>query len=417
MPIRYLNGILRSSYKALCPLPIIALSANALAEANFGSPDAVENTIQENTRPKQSWRESLASEKNLTFGLDYQVLALSASDPTQGGEDSATSGVARFYGTWNFNGADQSDFGSVTWKVEHRHAYTDLSPKELSFLGDGLGYAGMIGPAYSDQGARLTNLYWKKKVSNGQGTLMMGYLDTTDYVDVYALASPWNGFVNLAFSTGGGTIGLPDDGILGAAFGHMLNENFYVVTGIADGKGKSDEPLEGFDTLFSDGKLFTTFELGWTASQEQIYTDNIHITAWHLDGGTQHNLTNSDGGQGVNFSASYFANTQLMPFIRGGLSEGDVALYDKSLTVGIGYFGLAREKNNLGFAVNWSEVNDNLENAYGVDDSTQFTSELYYNMHINDFFQITPDIQYLKDPAFSSEPSSWVFGLRARLYL
>ncbi|MCK8044374.1 carbohydrate porin [Shewanella sp. 1CM18E] len=412
-----MSGSLGTNSWAYYFLSALFFSSYVSANANFGGPDAVENTIKDNKREKQSWRENLASDHKLTFGLDYQALGLSASDPTEGGEDKAAAGVVRFYGSWGLTGTESANTGSLVWKVEHRHAYTELSPKEFSFIGDGLGYAGMIGPAYSDQGARLTNLYWKQKVSSGQGTLMVGYLDTTDYVDVYALASPWNGFTNLAFSTGGGAIGLPDDGILGVAFGHMLNENFYAVAGIADGKGKSDDPLEGFDNLFNDSKLFTTLELGWTASKEEIYTDNFHVTAWHLDGGTQHNLTNTDGGKGINFSFSYFANPQIMPFVRGGISQGDVALYDKSLTVGLGYFGLAGENNNLGFAVNWSNVNDNLEHAYGVGESTQLTTELYYNVQLNDIIQITPDLQYIKDPAFSSESSSWVIGLRARFYI
>ena len=349
--------------------------------------------------------------------MDYQALGLTASDPQSGGEDTASAGVARFYGSWNLVGLESGNTGGLVWKVEHRHAYSDLSPKEFSFIGNGLGYAGMIGPAYSDQGARLTNLYWKQKLNGGKTSFMVGFLDTTDYVDTYALASPWTGFTNLAFSTGGGSIGLPDDGILGLAAGHMLTDNFYMVAGVADGKGRSDEPFDGFDTLFNDHKLFTTFELGWTASQDQIYTDNVHLTAWHLDGDTQHNLTNKDSGQGINFSASYFATEQLMPFVRGGFSEGDVALYDRSLTVGIGYFGLGKPTNNLGFAVNWSHVNDNLEHAYGVDDSEQFTAELYYNMQLNDYIQITPDIQYIKDPAFSNKSSTWVLGLRARIFI
>ncbi|MBW3697751.1 porin [Vibrio sp. T187] len=403
--------------KVLYSLLLPTISFGAFADTNFGGPDAVDNTIADNARQKQTWRESLASQQNLTFGLDYQILGLTATDPTSGGDEEASAGVARFYGSWNLIGLESGNTGGLVWKVEHRHSYSDLSPKEFAFIGNGLGYAGMIGPAYSDQGGRLTNLYWKQKLNGGKTSFMVGYLDTTDYVDTYALASPWTGFTNLAFSTGGGAIGLPDDGILGLAAGHMLNNNFYIVAGVADGKGKSDEPGDGFDTLFNDHKLFTTFEFGWTASLEQIYTDNIHVTAWHLDGGTQHNLTNTDSGQGINFSASYFASPQLMPFLRGGFSEGDVALYDKSISAGIGYFGLAGEGNNLGFALNWSEVNENLSDAYGVGNSTQVTSEIYYNMALNNFIQVTPDIQYIKDPAFSTESSTWVFGIRARIFI
>jgi porin len=401
----------------LLPLSTLSACFYALAETNFGGPDTVDNTIAENNRPKQSWRESLASEHNLTFGADYQVLGLKATQPTSGGDDAASAGVARFYGSWNLIGLDSGNVGGLTWKVEHRHGFSDLSPKEFSFIGNGLGYAGMIGPAYSDQGSRLTNLYWKQKLNGGKTSFMVGFLDTTDYVDTYALASPWTGFTNLAFSTGGGAIGLPDDGILGVAVGHMITENYYVVAGLADGKGQSSDPFDGFNTLFNDHKLFKTLELGWTASQNQIYTDNIHITAWQLDGGTQHNLTNQDSGQGINFSASTFVSEQLMPFVRGGFSSGDVALYDKSISAGLGYFGLLSSANTLGVAINWSEVNENLSSAYGVGRSRQTTAEIYYNWSVNDFIQITPDIQYIKDPAFSTQSSTWVFGVRARVYL
>jgi len=401
----------------------------ASASANFGSPDSVDNTLNENTREKKSWRENLQQNYNLTFGLDYQALGLNASEPVQGGEDKASSGVARFYGSWNLTGLESGNTGGIVWKVEHRHAYGDMTPKEFAFqgnftgAGNGIGYGGMIAPAFSDQGTRLTNLYWKQKLNNGDTSFMVGYLDTTDYVDVYALASPWNGFTNLAFSTGAGAIGLPDDGILGLAVGHMLTDNFYTIAGIADGKGKSDKPSDGFDTLFNDHKLFTTFELGWTASKEQIYTDNIHVTFWHLDSGTQHSLVNGESGQGVNFSASFMATPQIMPFLRGGFSEGDVALYEQSITAGVGYFGLGSARNNLGFAMNWSKVNEDFSNVMkginSVSDSSrsQVTSELYYKMALGEFVEITPNIQYIKDPAFSNEYRTWVAGLRARIII
>ncbi|WP_122032377.1 carbohydrate porin [Aliivibrio sp. EL58] len=410
-------------------IAVALFSSSLLASANFGSPDTVDNTLAENTRQKKSWRENLAEQHNLTFGLDYQMLGLSASDPVSGGEDKASSGVARFYGSWNLVGLETGNTGGVVWKVEHRHGYSDMTPKELAFqgnftgAGNGIGYGGMIGPAYSDQGTRLTNLYWKQKLNNGNTSFMVGYLDTTDYVDVYALASPWNGFTNLAFSTGAGAIGLPDDGILGFAVGHMITDNVYTIAGVADGKGKSDEPLEGFDTLFNDHRLFTTLELGWTASKEQIYTDNIHLTFWHLDSGTQHSLVDGGSGQGVNFSASFMATSQIMPFIRGGFSEGDVALYDKSVTAGLGYFGLGNAKNNLGFAFNWSEVNNDFSNVMksinSVADSSdsQLTSELYYKMALGEFVELTPNLQYIKDPAFSNEDSTWVAGIRARIII
>jgi len=394
---------------------------------DFSGPDSVENTISENTRQKQSWRESLAAD-GFTFGADYFALGVTSPDGKKGNSVDASSGVARLYGSWNLLGKDTNNSGSLVWKVEHRHSYSDTAPKEFAWLGaDQIGYAGMIAPAYSDQGFRVTDLNWKQKFNDGKGSLIVGWQDVTNYVDTYALASPWSGFTNLAFSTGAGVMGLPDDGILALSVGHMIGENFYVVGGVADAKGKSDDIFEGFDTLFNDTTLFTTLEFGWTASQEQIYTDNFHVTLWHMDEGSRHSLSStvlSDGtviggesGQGVNFSWSQFITPQIMPFVRGGFSEGDVALYDKSLSVGLGYFGLGSPKNNLGVAINWSETNSDTLQTYLGAEKNQSAFELYYNMQLTDYLQITPDIQYINNPAFSNESSAWVVGIRARVFI
>ncbi|MCZ8502608.1 carbohydrate porin [Vibrio lentus] len=394
----------------------------AVYSANFEGPDSVENTIAQQKDQQLNWREKLAAD-GVTFGADYFALGLTSGDGVGGDSVDASSGVARLYGSWHLLGNGTQNSGSLVWKVEHRHAYGNTSPKEFGFIGsDQIGYVGLIAPAFSDQGFRVTDLNWKQKINDGKGTIIVGWQDVTNYADVYALASPWSGFTNLAFSTGSGAMGLPDDGVLALSAGHMLGENFYVVGGIADANGQSDDIFDGFDTAFgSDASYFTTLELGWTASQEQIYTDNFHVTFWDFGDDTRHsNSLAMEGGSGVNFSWSQFMTPQVMPFVRGGFSEGDVALYDKSISVGMGYFGLGKPTNNLGVAVNWAEVNgDSFEaDAKAISGGTeQWTAEIYYNMQFGDHLQVTPDIQYIKDPAFSSESSAWVFGIRARVFI
>nr|WP_102487131.1 carbohydrate porin [Vibrio lentus]PMH95753.1 porin [Vibrio lentus] len=394
----------------------------AVYSANFEGPDSVENTIAQQKDQQLNWREKLAAD-GFTFGADYFALGLTSGDGVGGDSVDASSGVARLYGSWHLLGNGTQNSGSLVWKVEHRHAYGNTSPKEFGFIGsDQIGYVGLIAPAFSDQGFRVTDLNWKQKINDGKGTIIVGWQDVTNYADVYALASPWSGFTNLAFSTGSGAMGLPDDGVLALSAGHMLGENFYVVGGIADANGQSDDIFDGFDTAFgSDASYFTTLELGWTASQEQIYTDNFHVTFWDFGDDTRHsNSLATEGGSGVNFSWSQFMTPQVMPFVRGGFSEGDVALYDKSISVGMGYFGLGKPTNNLGVALNWAEVNgDSFEaDAKAISGGTeQWTAEIYYNMQFGDHLQVTPDIQYIKDPALSSESSAWVFGIRARVFI
>ncbi|MEZ8723947.1 carbohydrate porin [Vibrio pomeroyi] len=412
----------RLSKVSMAVMVLATSMSTAVYSANFEGPDSVENTISKQKVQQLDWREKLAAD-GFTFGADYFALGLTSGDGVGGDSVNASSGVARLYGSWHLLGNGTENSGSLVWKVEHRHAYGNTSPKEFGFIGsDQIGYVGLIAPAFSDQGFRVTDLNWKQKINDGKGTIVVGWQDVTNYADVYALASPWSGFTNLAFSTGSGAMGLPDDGVLALSAGHMLGENFYVVGGIADAKGKSDDIFDGFDTAFgSDASYFTTFELGWTASQEQIYTDNFHVTFWDFGDDTRHNLAypdpnNTDGGRGINFSWSQFLTPQVMPFVRGGVSEGQVALYDKSLSVGFGYFGLGQPTNNLGVAVNWSELNEEILQPAANSDE-QWTAEIYYNMQFGDHLQVTPDIQYIKDPAFSNESSAWVFGIRARVFI
>ncbi|MFB9227450.1 carbohydrate porin [Vibrio lentus] len=412
----------RLSKVSMAVMVAVTSLSPAVYSANFEGPDSVENTIAQQKDQQLNWREKLAAD-GFTFGADYFALGLTSGDGVGGDSVDASSGVARLYGSWHLLGNGTQNSGSLVWKVEHRHAYGNTSPKEFGFIGsDQIGYVGLIAPAFSDQGFRVTDLNWKKKINDGKGTIIVGWQDVTNYADVYALASPWSGFTNLAFSTGSGAMGLPDDGVLALSAGHMLGENFYVVGGIADANGQSDDIFDGFDTAFgSDASYFTTLELGWTASQEQIYTDNFHVTFWDFGDDTRHsNSLATEGGSGVNFSWSQFMTPQVMPFVRGGFSEGDVALYDKSISVGMGYFGLGKPTNNLGVALNWAEVNgDSFEaDAKAISGGTeQWTAEIYYNMQFGEHLQVTPDIQYIKDPAFSSESSAWVFGIRARVFI
>ena len=38
-------------------------------------------------------------------------------------------------------------------------------------------------------------------------------------------------------------------------------------------------------------------------------------------------------------------------------------------------------------------------------------------MALGEFVELTPNLQYIKDPAFSNEDSTWVAGIRARIII
>ena len=351
------------------------------------------------------WKSTVREKHGLNFTLDYTAGFLGATN-TMGAEDSFMGGAARFFGTWDLVGRDSGNTGSFVFKIEHRHGYSDLPP---SATASQIGYVGLILPVLSDIKTRLTNLYWKQNLKQGNVEIIAGMIDTTDWVDVYALASPWNGFFNFAMATGGASIPVPDDAALGMYINAMLTDQFYVIGGFADSNADSTDPFEGFDTFFNDREYFKTLELGKVTSRDRFYLDNTHVTFWHAD---EREAAGVASGWGVNFSYSKSFDEKWMPFVRGGYADDGGTLLQKTLSAGLGYHW-GGNNSLLGLGFNWGQPN---EDTFGPGLDDQYTVELFSRLQVFRNLQITPDIQYIRNPARNPDANhSWVFGLRARL--
>lgn len=334
-----------------------------------------------------SWKDKLAK-TGFKFSLDYLSLG-QWSDATLG-EGDAGGGIVRLYGNWQ-----ATERGSLTFKIENRHAYGAVAPQ---FLGLDGGALSITGTAFNDNGAMLTNLFWTQRAENGAWTLQVGQIDVTDFVDIYGLVSPYSAFQNLAFNTNP-TINAPNPG-LGIAGGLRLSDRFYMIGSVADANADPSSP--GFD-VFRDGDLFKSLEIGYTSGLDRIYFDNVHLTLWHADAA-------SDGSRaedyGASFSAAWFFENTWMPFLRAGWAKGTAALYDRSVSAGIGYFG--RNTDLAGLGVNWAE-------GRGIPGS-QTTIEAFYRFSISPGLQITPSLQYISGPLLDpSQDSITLLGLRARI--
>lgn len=334
-----------------------------------------------------AWKDTLA-EKGFKFNLDY--ISLGQWSNANIGEGKASGGMARFYGTWQ-----ATQLGSLTFKIENRHAYGAVAPQ---FFGFDSGALSITGTAFNDNGTLLTNLFWTQRAADGAWTLQVGQIDVTDFTDVYGLVSPYTAFQNLAFNTNP-TINAPNPG-LGIAGGVKLGENFYMVGSLADANADPSQPDA---KVFSHGNLFKSLEIGYTSGLDRIYFDNVHMTFWHSDAA-------DDGSRaedyGATFSAAWFIDNTWMPFLRAGASKGTAALYDKSVSAGVGYF--ARNTDLAGLGVNWAE-------AKGIPGS-QVTLEAFYRFSISPGFQITPSIQYIHNPLLNSGQSSvTLIGVRGRI--
>jgi len=386
---------------------------------SLAGPDQVDNLLQQDALPVEpliefvflkpyfDFKARVREKTGLSFSIDYTTVVLGATQSL--GEASAGSGMVRFYGSWGLVGRDgASNTGAFIYKIENRHAYTNLAPFDFGFE---IGYAGLFEPPFSDQRWRATNIYWRQTFADSRFVVLGGFLDTTDYVDVYGLASPWLHFMNFAFSTGSASIATPGDATFGVAGGAWLSDNVFVIASLADANADPTKPFDGLDSFFSQQEYFKNVDIGWTSSRERAYFDNIHLTYWHADERVEAGVPS---GWGVAGSFTLFPGDKWMPFVRGGYSKDGGSLLQKSLSAGFA-FQPHPEFDLFGFGFNWGEPN---ETTFQPGLRDQFSAEAFYRFRLAENLALTPDLQWILHPALNPDVDSlWVFGIRARLSL
>ena len=378
-------------------------------------PDAVENLLGDRRQERPGffesdwlegwkvWKKGLEDQTGLSFGGDYNSLLFGATDSL--GDDSAASGVARLYGKWNLVGRDTEDTGGLIFKVEHRHRYSPVAP---SALGPELGYLGAVQTTFNEDSFRTTNLYWRQSFAAQRFVVYAGFLDSTDFLDVYPMASPWTGFNNLVFATGSGTIGGLPDGALGIMGAYWLTDSLYAITSITDANARASDISDGFDTFFNEFETLKTFELYHAPKREKALFDKFNLAVWQIDSAS---TKGAPDGWGLSSSASITVDDEWLFFLRGGWAEDGGSLYDRSISVGVGHQPQP-SKSLLGLGLNWGRPNPD---TFPGDPGTQFTSELFYRWQATPNFQLTPSVQLLVDPALNpQEDVVAVFGLRGR---
>ena len=85
-----------------------------------------------------------------------------------------------------------------------------------------------------------------------------------------------------------------------------------------------------------------------------------------------------------------------------------------SVSAGFAYQKV-RGGNLFALGLNWGEPN---EFIWGADRRNQKLMEVFYRLQVTQAFALTPDVQYIQDPALADEQNSnWLVGLRARFAL
>ena len=383
----------------------MAALSQDLGDDGFLTPNSVSGTLAATAERQrkgalegfQAWKEELEGRTGLSFGFDDQVQYLGTNSDRSPSD--AASNVFRLYGTWTAVGRGTPNDGALVFKVENRSAIgSNISTQAL---GPSLGYAGLFSTTFSDAGWVLTNLYWRQRLLNNRMSFVIGQVDVTDYVDVNNLSSPWTGFTNQAFEQLP-TFPAPSQG-LGAALQWRLNEQWALLGGFADANADAADPVGSAQEFFETGETFKHFAIGWSPDWDDRFDQAVQLTFWQVD---DREKAGVNGGHGVAFAANTRID-QWRPFLRAGFADGGGTFLDRAISVGTGYD--ARGGQDLaGLGLSWGRTSGSSRD--------QYTMEAFYRFAINGFFQVSPEIQYVANPA--NDPATddiLVFGLRLRV--
>ena len=113
-----------------CIVLVSDLSGSGMVlAANFGGPNAVGNIIEDDARPKAAsisqratqgwfdWKQKLQEDHGFSLGLDYTPVYLNSSENGASGEDKASSGMLRVFGTWDLLGRVSKNTGSLVYTI------------------------------------------------------------------------------------------------------------------------------------------------------------------------------------------------------------------------------------------------------------------------------------------------------------
>jgi porin len=355
-------------------------------------------------KPWKDWKSGVADRTGLKFGGDYLAVGFAATNSL--GENTSASGVARIFGGWDLVNRGAANTGSIEFKIEHRHGYTDILP--VAFGGE-VGFVGTPEPVFNNDHFRATTLYWKQVFAQDKAVLRVGFLDMKEYFDIYALASPWNGFHNLAFTIGSNTMVTLPDAAFGVMIGGYLTDHIYGALGIIDAGFQPLSMFKGFETFFGDFNTFKTAEIGFTGGGKRFLFDNAHIAVWQQD---DSEISGVKSGWGININVSHVVGDHWLPFLRAAWAHEGGGLYDRAVSVGFGYQDNPGG-NQVGVGINWGRPNSA---TFGVDLNEQWISEVYYRIQLTENLKISPNLQMVINPAVNSNKNVIaVFGLRAQV--
>jgi len=374
-------------------LTVVVSSAAALAQATDGPeaeprPEAIAFTLDRS--PIEGLRRSLEESVGLELGLGYTAVWQHASDVVEPQDDLLT-GSFDFAGLWTLLESPELGNGRLGFLVEGGQIITHQDGEDLSA---NVGSAFGVNDDLDHTDLAVTELWWAQAFADETITLTVGKIDQTVYLDANRIANDETIQFLATPLVNNPAIAFPDNGF-GVNLTWDVTERVYLTGGWGNSVARANETT--VNNLDADDS-FWAGEVGLTLG-DAPRAGTYRFIGW---------ASEADDAEDAGFAVSvdHEVADGLVPFFRFGVSDGEVAAFEKFVSGGVGVeapFGRADDLVALGVA--WGEAADGDETLV----------EAFYRVTINPLIAVTPDVQWVHNPVDAEESDVFIVGTRLQL--
>ena len=391
--------------------------------AEFGGPDSVGNELKRNDAARESryqfdglqttfgpyfdWKRRVKEDRGVAFGTSLYLLYQKASDALPGEDDDALGHIFRYQGTWEIFKRDNGNSGRVVWRLESRsHVGGFQAPASL---GGATGIRTLApGFAYNQKFEfDIPVLSWIQNFANGRAGYAVGRLAFDVYLDAFPFQTLSKGFINRS-SIYNPTLPTTGLGAIAGVVKGFVTDNIWLGAQIYDANAVNGD----FDlSTVEEGEWIKAVEIGFTPSFAERGSNRLQFTYWEKDARVRAGTPKGDGWA---VSVASQLGDNVLSFVRFGHSNGGggVAAED-AFSAGVQFTQSFDEI--WSFGIGWANPSATTFEP-GLDD--EFLIETSYKFQLSRNFSLTPNLQFVVNPAGNPEENSiWIFGIRAILTL
>jgi porin len=311
------------------------------------------------------------------------------------------------YGAWRLVDSATLGQGDLGFQFRDRNNFGPLTGNQLA---DDVGLPWGVNNSGSEGYSRFNQVWWQQTMLHERLEIQVGKISEKTHFNKNRVASSDGRYFMMQSLVYSQTIAFPSDG-LGFNIHYRLTPRIYLDTSVADANGNPQRKPDDSINSFLEGKYFEAFQAGFTPPMNAVSTalgeGHYRLMGWHTA------TTDSHGaGAGVALSADQEVPRGLVPFIRVGYSPQGVYRAQTEVDWGVvSVTPMGRESDRMGIGASWARLSS-------PSTADQFALELFYRTEAVAGFQITPDVQFVFNPALNPRSSFQpVFGIRVRAYI